>query len=147
MDIRKLRIGNSLYYGDEIVKVKGIDVTQIMVWVSDNNSKPFPTLLDGLEPIPLTPELVKELGFFESEMAKDTPTLHGIYVDPYMVKLAKESKGDFSKIPTDELFHLWHIKLPNKYGEWKIFSNKGEIYVSYLHELENMYHYLTGRKL
>lgn len=142
IDIRELRIGSSVLFNGKRVKVEGIVIQNGIVFFENDNA-----YADMLDPIPLTPELVKELGFFESEMIKDTSILHGIYVDPYIVKLAKESKGDFSKIPTDELFHIWHVKLPNKYGEWKIFSNKGEIYVFYLHELENMYHYLTGREL
>lgn len=147
MDILELRINSTVWYNDKRVKITAIDNTDDVPFVKTSFRDDKWLHAKLIDPIPVTPELVKELGFFESEMVKDTPILTGIYVDPYMFKLAKESKGDFSKMPTDDLFQLWHVKLPNKYGEWKIFANKGEIYVSYLHELENMYHYLTGREL
>lgn len=146
IDIRELRINTSVLLDGKRVKITELAKVGLVYGVKFADNETWYDLSE-IQPIPLTPELVKELGFFESEMAKDSPTLHGIYIDPYMVKLAKESKGDFPKIPTDELFQLWHVKLPNKYGEWKIFANKGEVYVSYLHELENMYYYLTGREL
>lgn len=138
MDIKELRINNSLYYGDEIVRVKGIDVTQIMVWVADNNSKPFPTLLDGLEPILLTEELLKELGFeyTSGKRAKCFNIIDNFEKNIGSFNRIKLETGDIDDIEDD--FDL------------RITTNERDLYVEgirYLHELETFVYLTTKQEL
>lgn len=71
IDIRELRIGSSVLFNDERVKVRSIaDINPFEPGVLVKSSKQkslWKTTPESLSPIPITEELLKELGFEEEK--------------------------------------------------------------------------------
>lgn len=129
MDIKELRIGSSVLFNGERVKVQrieGDDVTDAIIcergWIP----------LEELDPIPITEELLKELGF---EKDDDKPFSNIL----------------FKEIPI-EIGKLW-MKICPAYDEeegWSISVGsyrECRTFVKYLHELEAFVYLTTKQEL
>ena len=86
--------------------------------------------IDSIEPIPLTEEWIKKLGFKK----------------PYEDESYKSRRW----LPKETISHSrWSIYLIPEKGEWRINQyNKGKICsLKYVHQLQNLYFALTGTEL
>lgn len=154
LDIRELRIKNHVMYNGERCRVEHLD--DRCVGFDDSVKFTF-VEPNEIDPIPLTPELVEELGFEKRELEKDgterlsySRPLKGIYQDPKCKEFVQECLAN-PELAKEFLEHnlcsLFHYENEEKKKKWMLICERGSIYVSYLHELENMYYYLTGREL
>lgn len=142
IDIRELRISSTVLCDGKRVKVEGVVIQNGIVFFENDNA-----YADMLDPIPLTPELVEEIGFEKGEESKESKIF---YQDPICKKLIQkcQKKPELAKEFAEQTFcSLFHYENEEKKEVWLLICEKGQVYVSYLHELENMYHYLTGREL
>lgn len=112
IDIRELNIGNSVLFNGKRVKVEGVVIQNGIVFFENDNA-----YADTLDPIPITEELLTELGF--SDAHENTTTYikkigeHFIY----LIKINGEETYDLSIIHNNGIRNV-------------------TIEVKYLHELE-----------
>lgn len=113
----ELRIGNWVKYNGKPIKVYNVSSVQINEW--QDMSASGSVLIDELSGIELTEEILLKCGAI----------LHGI---EYIVKAG-----------------ALLLKIRNHYNIW--YSEFGNIYlgdrIKYLHELQNLFHTLTGKEL
>lgn len=137
----ELRIGNliQLIYQskrpsleERIVRVDRID--EIGVEILENGERVFGASYELLEPIPLTEEILLKCGF-EKE-----PISYSINIDSFGGGKRLSFSGDYlyitdsekqNTIPTD-IITLWNKDLRKEF---------------YLHELQNIFHAITGTEL
>lgn len=146
IDIKSLRIGSHILVNGKRERVGGIRACklhnsfQIIIPHESEGIVSFgyiPSASDMIEPIPITPDLLKELGFEE----RRTEYLYGKpdvwYIDPEAAELEKENSLVVPTITIRSLgragyYDLWVIKV--------VVGGKpmrtGDCIVRYLHEAE-----------
>lgn len=158
IDVKELRINSTVWYNDKRVKITAIDNTDEVQFVKTSFRDDKWLNAKLIDPVPLTPELVEELGFEMCEVHSDNTEkylsnsrpLKGWYQDPKCKEFVQECLKDpeLAKGFSEQNFcSLFHYENEEKQEIWQLICAEGNVYVSYLHELENMYHYLTGREL
>lgn len=150
IDIRELRINSHVLFNGERVRVVGTYNDSIVVIDTDKEDEPITeecVFISNLDPIPINPEIVEEIGFEKGDESKESKIF---YQDPICKKLIQkcQKNPELAKEFAEQTFcSLFHYENEEKKEVWLLICEKGQVYVSYLHELENMYHYLTGREL
>lgn len=127
MDIRELRIGNSVLFGDKRVKVEGVVIQNGIVFFENDNA-----YVDMLDPIPITEELLKELGF-EEEKPQGEGWDYGI---------EKVFMKEFDS-PIEEDYFISMAQYEEGLYQLRVLGTL--VYVRNLHELES-YLYMTTKK-
>ena len=124
MDIHELRVNSTVWYNDKRVKITAIDNTddEPFVKTSFRDDKWLHAKL--IDPIPITEELLKELGFDKSETKQYDWYKH---IDDFSIFIRIFKRGRCRA---------------EVYSE---FSHHGNMVCYYLHELENFV-YLTTKK-
>lgn len=114
MNAKTLSLGNWVQYGDEIFEITMISTC--FVW---NDEQAI--AIEHLEPIPLTPEILKKAGFHN-------------YGSFYAIK--KQYK------PEKSLFRLTIV-------DWEHYDTYtfNNIHIQHLHTLQNLYFMATGTEL
>lgn len=148
MDIRELRIGSSVLFNDERVKVIGIADFKDLYPTLDSgvaiqsqiakNGITFNVNPKDLSPIPITEELLKELGFeyTSGKRAKCFNIIDNFEKSIGGLNRIKLVTGDIDDI--EDCFDL------------RITTNEQDLYIEgirYLHELENFVYLSTKKEL
>lgn len=125
VNIEGLRIGNWVSYLGVNTQINSISIKEYVGYVS--TFKSVVVTQNQIEPIPLTEELLLKCGF--------TKEYYGFYCDGMELSYGRFlCNNDADK---DKLF----LSINN--AEYKI----SEVSLKYLHQLQNMYLDLTGKKL
>jgi hypothetical protein len=156
IQVSELRIGNflkrkdvSLGYGgkniiyDKPIKVLEVRENSVTSYISSDKKILQPIDLGNLLPIPLTPEILEEFGFIRSLSEDDEErTIYGIqvanntslYFDPHKDWMRDEKDYEVE----------WYLS-----HEWNNNHFKNDFWANpkYLHQLQNLFHALTGEEL
>lgn len=121
MKASELRIGNFIFLDEvKVVEVWGIEPNHNNIWVNKNKgASVIAENLKYLKPIPLTEEWLFKLGFIYNN----------------------EDEAYINRL-------LWLEKQGDKFGVWKgEYGNNHLRTITYVHQLQNLYHALTGGEL
>lgn len=132
MNIKELRIGNSVLFNDERVKIVAIDFSEGEPFVLLDNKEIWVSSwmhATMLEPIPITEELLKELGF--EEVVEEGLNMFIRFVS------AKGCPFGSYIMRVRNLDDEWEFEIP------PIYLMRGK----YLHELENFVFMTTKKEL
>lgn len=138
IDIKTLRIGSHVLVDGKRVRVMAIDALNRMIGINayqtdDNGVKhPFGYEIEEVEAIPITPELLKELGF-EYHEYENGNLWEWRFDDLYKAYGYLEFDEDTTTIWRGR---LWHMK-----------ESETEFRVEYLHELENLFYVFYEKEL
>ena len=125
IDAKELRIANMLLVDNEYDRVNAINSQDS--YIDCDNAGRVSLYADEIEPIPLTPELLEQIGFHENGSVINGPIYY----------IAPGNKGLFS------------IQ-DKKNGEYRVWWNNPDcIYapMQNVHQLQNLFHCLTGEEL
>lgn len=131
IDIRELRIGNHVQLDGERVAIDEISISGQVGCITQDNDWLGVDANDRLDPIPITEDLLKELGF-----EKDDDNILNVPV------FSKDIDGFFIE-----------VKEFNGYDEWRVHiddcdrDSVGVLDLYYLHELENLVFMTTKKEL
>lgn len=126
IDIRELRINNTVWFNDKRVKITAIDNTDDVPFVKTSFRDDKWLHAKLIDPIPITEELLKELGFKKNNTDLDLD----------YEKFPKDRLGIFIKGIKENLIRV---------EIWDNVIKKGDMLCQYLHELETFV-YLTTKK-
>jgi hypothetical protein len=123
-----LRLGNLLLHGSDVIKVTGINEAQISF--IDRGQERYHRLI-SYRKIPLTEEILLKMGFEKSNPSGWVTMGEDYFKKGEFVIESRKSLNSFS--------YEWHKKFKD--------SNNIGTYFKYVHELQNLYHSLTGSEL
>ena len=122
MKVNELRIGNWVLYNDLYCKIIGIDESKVLV--EYYNGETDYCHIDYIEPIELTEEFFLKNGFKKDPMI----TQYGKEIDEFLISYIVGVNGCLLSIQGKKSqFYKYDIK--------------------YIHELQNLYYYLTNEEL
>lgn len=138
VDIKSLRIGSHIAINGKRHRISNIDALNGQIGIEayttdkDGVKHPFGYPIEQIEPIAITPELLKELGFEYHEY--DNGNLWEWRIsDLYKAYGYLEFDEDTTTIWRGR---LWHMK-----------ESETEFRVEYLHELENLFYMFYEKEL
>lgn len=128
----ELRVGNYVMYESELIQI-----TKISVQVEPSGS--YPTVASGgiyyypayLQPIPITKEWLQKLGFTIEEIWSNKSGSDFFQNDRKIVVSISSYYGNMIHLNQSDGSH----------------NEVGKYIIKYVHELQNIYHYLTGHQL
>ncbi len=129
VDIKSLRIGSHILVNNKRERVRGLDEDNGLIIR-------FPAeyvLASEVEPIPITPELLKELSGFEYHEYGNGNLWEWRFDDLYKAYGYLEFDEDTTTLWRGR---LWHMK-----------ESETEFRVEYLHELENLFYVFYEKEL
>ncbi len=130
MEAKELRIGNIVSYNNKAIKVNNIlDFAINMTFHSISGDRDEEILIEEIEPIPLTEEILLKIGFEKSFNVGCSEKDHNVYYWSGKISLTIDlelSSGNYNydSTPVD-----------------------GAEPLKYVHQLQNLYHALTGEEL
>ena len=133
VDIKNLRIGSHVLWNGKRRKVDAITEDSIAFRIADTEQKMYDSAtIESVEPIAITPELLKELGFEYHEY--DNGNLWEWRFDGlYKAYGYLEFDEDTTTLWRGRLWHMKEIET--------------EFRVEYLHELENLFYMFYEKEL
>lgn len=126
IDIRELRIGNHVLFNDEPVQVEALDISELDPFVKHYANAIKWHHISEYKPIPITEELLKELGFNNG--------WQGTF-DEYEITVTEQWEFGYS-------MGAYNVSIKNVLKSSHIAMVDG---IKYLHELEQFV-YLTTKK-
>ena len=132
MKPQELSIGNLVCYNGKVVKVEQITKHKIGYHTKPNETRMNYARLCEIEPIPITEELLTKIGFI-------LPGHKEFYV---MCRI----NGKDNSIRLTRYFNLWNAEIFASHPEVVMLEHiiKG---LRFVHELQNAYYLVTGKKL
>lgn len=128
IDVRELRIGNHVMWNGERVRIDEISIGGVVGCILQDGSDWFGYNADKLDPIPITEELLIELGFEKNNTDLDLD----------YEKFPKDGLGIFIKGVKENLIRV---------EIWDNVIKKGNMLCQYLHELETFVFMTTKKEL
>lgn len=139
VDIKSLRIGSHIAINGKRERIMAIDALNRKIGINayktdDNGVKhPFGYAIEQIEPIAITPELLKELSGFEYHEYGNGNLWEWRFDDLYKAYGYLEFDEDTTTLWRGR---LWHMK-----------ESETEFRVEYLHELENLFYVFYEKEL
>lgn len=126
MNAKELRLGNLVMLGDIVAPVSIIELFSHTNAINELNQ-------DMIDPVPLSKEWLKRLGLIEHSVSD----FYYIELEEYILQVVVNGfSGTLEKDPK------WFISIDTGHGSQPVTITK-----RYVHELQNIYHALTGEEL
>ena len=126
MNANELRVGNWVEANSPMMQVKEITEHTVGLYMPGSEADPFLYDIDEINPIPLSPEILHKYGF-ESLFNSDP-----------------------QERPASKVYRLGQFTIHQKNEDvncFEYFSGDYIVNLSALHQLQNLYHALTGEEL
>lgn len=132
LQANELRIGNYINFHSKVFQVTGIKDNWVYCCKNSYPENSFPDTAAGLQPIPLTPELLEKCGFL---CMNKVPMYFKKYINEVDARNIQLSLSEIGINPD------WIVGYHNDGTYMRL------IKIIYLHQLQNLYFALTGEEL